>query len=77
MLKIDNHELLTRIFGKWPSFHDAEVLSLRLERSGNSHDDGPVLEGRDPNHQALRWSGTAPEMPTPKATRGFHNLEAQ
>jgi hypothetical protein len=44
MLNIDNHELLTRIFGTWPSFHDAEVLTVRLDRSGNSADDGPALE---------------------------------
>ena len=33
---IGNHEKLTEFFGCWPSFHDAEVLSLELNRSGQS-----------------------------------------
>ena len=24
-------------FGKWPSFHDAEVLSIHIERERRSH----------------------------------------
>ena len=28
--KIQNSHLLTDIFGYWPSFHDAEVLSLTI-----------------------------------------------
>jgi hypothetical protein len=32
--RIVNAEALTRIFGEWPSFHDAEVLSIRLDRGG-------------------------------------------
>lgn len=30
--KIQNNRLLTDIFGWWPSFHDAEVLSIALDR---------------------------------------------
>jgi hypothetical protein len=30
--KIENSVLLTDIFGRWPSFHDAEVLSITLDR---------------------------------------------
>ncbi len=32
---ITGHERLTSIFGRWPSFHDSEVLSIRMEREGN------------------------------------------
>jgi hypothetical protein len=32
---------VTQIFGDWPSFHDAEVLRLVLDRS---RPDGPILE---------------------------------
>lgn len=39
--RIRNSEALTTVFGRWPSFHDAEVVRLRLERSGTS---GPELE---------------------------------
>lgn len=40
MAKIQNRELLTEIFGSWPSFHDAEILSIQLDRGG---EDGPSL----------------------------------
>jgi hypothetical protein len=30
--KIKNSSLLTDIFGRWPSFHDAEVISIELFR---------------------------------------------
>ena len=44
MPTIDNQELVTRIFGRWPSFHDAEVLSVRLDRGVNGEADEPSLE---------------------------------
>jgi len=34
MIEIKNQEALTRIFGEWPSFHDAEIVSLLLARGG-------------------------------------------
>jgi Immunity protein 50 len=37
----ENAALLTEIFGRWPSFHDAEVLSVSLDRRGDS---GPTLD---------------------------------
>ncbi|MDR3621416.1 MAG: Imm50 family immunity protein [Paludisphaera borealis] len=43
---IDGAAKLTRIFGYWPSFHDAEVLWVRLDR-GPVHEEGgcgPALE---------------------------------
>jgi len=41
MAKIENATALISIFGKWPSFHDAEVLRVVLDRSGP---EGPWLE---------------------------------
>lgn len=38
--KISNSKLVTDIFGYWPTFHDAEILTLSLERSGDA---GPQL----------------------------------
>lgn len=38
---VENAEALTRLFGHWPSFHDAEVLSIHLDRAG---EDGPCLD---------------------------------
>ena len=32
--RIQGSEKLTQIFGEWPSFHDAEVLSFSLDRNG-------------------------------------------
>ena len=40
---IENAELVTGIFGRWPSFHDAEVVRVTLDRSGP---DGPTLEAQ-------------------------------
>jgi hypothetical protein len=36
---VENAAALTKIFGKWPTFHDAEVLRIVLDRAG---DDGPT-----------------------------------
>ena len=40
---IAGSEKLTEIFGNWPSFHDAEVLDLRLDR-GDIQTDKSVYE---------------------------------
>ena len=40
--RITNSAALVDVFGCWPSFHDAEVLAIRLDRSGASG--GPELE---------------------------------
>ena len=41
--RVSNGEALTRIFGCWPSFHDAEILRVRHDR-GEGDDDAPSLE---------------------------------
>ena len=41
MIDIENKELLTDIFKEWPSFHDAEIVRIKLEREG---EDAPYLE---------------------------------
>src|SRR5919206_4373683 len=41
MIEIERANLLTALFGHWPSFHDAEVLSMRLAARG---DGAPSLE---------------------------------
>lgn len=38
---IENSRVLTDVYGQWPSFHDAEVHRVILNRSG---DEGPTLE---------------------------------
>jgi hypothetical protein len=35
MIEIPGAELLTRVFGRWPSFHDAEVVRIALERTSD------------------------------------------
>lgn len=39
--EIENIEIVTDVFGEWPSFHDAEIVRLTLDRSGP---EGPRLE---------------------------------
>jgi hypothetical protein len=41
---IDGVELLVDRFGFWPSFHDAEVLWIRLDRSNGLQIQGPTVE---------------------------------
>ena len=41
--KIENSRLLTDVFGRWPSFHDAEVLRVLLDR-GTPQPYGPWLQ---------------------------------
>ena len=41
--KIQNSTLLIDIFERWPSFHDAEVLRITLDR-GESQSLGPYLQ---------------------------------
>ena len=40
---VEDASRLTSVFGYWPSFHDAEVLQVSLDRSGP---DGPSLEAK-------------------------------
>ena len=39
---VKGHEKLVEIFGRWPSFHDSEVLSIRVDRRGRDEWEGPV-----------------------------------
>lgn len=41
MPEIERAHLVSDVFGRWPSFHDAEVLRLRLDHEGDA---GPWLE---------------------------------
>ena len=41
--RVVNHRLITDWFGYWPSFHDAEVLSLYLDRRPLEAGPGPSL----------------------------------
>ena len=40
---VQGAEKLMELFGHWPSFHDAEVISLMLDQSGQDDDFGPSL----------------------------------
>jgi hypothetical protein len=41
---IKNSELLTSVFGRWPSFHDAEVIWLHFDRRESPLGFGPTVE---------------------------------
>jgi hypothetical protein len=38
--RIENAAAVTRVFGRWPTFHDAEILRIHLDRS---RPDGPSM----------------------------------
>ena len=42
--QIVGYEALRDWFGAWPSFHDAEVLSMRFDRDATLYPPGPKLE---------------------------------
>lgn len=42
--KIQNAHLITEVYGTWPSFHDAEVLRVTLDREGDDSRWGPHLD---------------------------------
>lgn len=43
--RIDNASAVIDVFGRWPSFHDAEVHWMKLDRAGAFEDDiGPMVE---------------------------------
>jgi hypothetical protein len=44
MEEIVGADQLIAVFGYWPSFHDAEVLWIRLERSTHAENYGPTFE---------------------------------
>ncbi len=40
---VQGADKLIELFGRWPSFHDAEVVSLVLDRAGDDDGFGPSL----------------------------------
>lgn len=44
--KIIGFEKLTELFGYWPSFHDAEIISISLDRNGEEEWEGPILHAK-------------------------------
>jgi hypothetical protein len=42
--RIAGSDKLVAVFGYWPSFHDAEVLSMKLDRQPGGDGYGPTLE---------------------------------
>lgn len=43
-MNIVGQEKLIAVFGRWPSFHDAEVLRITLERGDVALSGGPIVE---------------------------------
>ena len=44
--KIIEFEKVTELFGYWPSFHDAEIISISLDRNGKDEWEGPILHAK-------------------------------
>jgi Immunity protein 50 len=64
--KIKNSGLLTEIFGQWPSFHDAEVISIELFR-----------DPRGTSEPSLRAKIYVFEATSEVDDRGFYILKNQ
>lgn len=62
--KIEHSKLLTDVFGRWPSFHDAEVISLELFR-----------ESKGVSEPNLRAKIHIFEMTSEVDDRGFYVLK--
>jgi hypothetical protein len=62
--KIEHGKLLTDIFGRWPSFHDSEVISLELFR-----------DPKDTNEPSLRAKIYVFEATPEVDNRGFFILK--
>lgn len=41
---VQGADKLVEVFGYWPSFHDSEVVSFKLDRTGRSAGPGPSLD---------------------------------
>jgi hypothetical protein len=40
---VEGNGLVTSRFGEWPSFHDAEIVRLHLDRNNGLEPSGPIL----------------------------------
>lgn len=40
---IKNNELVVKTYGRWPSFHDFEVIRVEFDRALNSNHNGPFI----------------------------------
>jgi hypothetical protein len=65
---IRNSEALEEIFGYWPSFHDAEVLHVRLDRGD------PPDRGGEPRRPTLEADIHVFEMTDQVTEQGFYAL---
>lgn len=68
MATIRNSEALEEIFGYWPSFHDAEVLHVRLDRGD------PPDRGGEPRRPTLEADIHVFEMTDQVTEQGFYAL---
>lgn len=68
---LENHDLLLKVFGRWPSFHDAEVHRVVMDCSP-----GPLSLDSQPSLQLLihTWSGTGRVMADGYLERVNHSL---
>jgi hypothetical protein len=69
MAEIKGKALLEDIFGYWPSFHDAEVIAVRLHRAQ------PVAEGSDVHRVTLETDVHVFESTTEVDARGYYVLK--
>ena len=67
---VEGAERLVEIFGAWPSFHDAEILELRLDRMGRGEFEGPTLDIRFHLYEGRQ------DASLPSGVRWFNHTQA-
>jgi hypothetical protein len=70
MPEVENAQAVINLFGRWPSFHDAEVLRLRLESHRGEFD----AEGR-PRRPTLEADIHVFESTDRITSEGFYELQ--
>jgi hypothetical protein len=61
---VEGSQKIEQIFGEWPSFHDAEVLEITLDREAHGAVRGPTI----------RFTEHAFQMTDEVDSRGYHVL---
>lgn len=61
-VEVGNSVLLKKIYGYWPAFHDARILSIKIEREeGNSCASNVLIELRHWGQDDPNWIAPGPD----------------
>lgn len=66
---IENSELVSKIYGKWPSFHDFEIIRIQFDRDAPEEPSGPQISAF-----VHMWQITGETDETGKYVCGNHHV---